>query len=103
MTKPEWKKAFTEAFAAPFTPRERTSGCGRAYVCLTGIKKERRAVAAAAKEAGVMYLKDAYGTGGDALYIGYDNCDGRALGKADAVEASLKAAGIGCYVDAVGD
>lgn len=102
MTKAEWTKVLTEAFAAPFTP-SRPSGCGRAYVCLTNVKTERKAIAAAAKAAGIMYLRKAYGTGGDALYIGYDNGTGGPLGKADAVAAALTKAGVSCYADAVGD
>ena len=102
MTKAEWTKALSAAFAAPYTPKP-VSGCGRAYVCLCGISKERRAVSAAAKTLGLTFLKDAYGTSGDALYIGYDNHDGHALGKADAVAERLKALGVRCYADAVSD
>jgi hypothetical protein len=61
------------------------------------------AVAAACRKLGVMFLRKNYGAGGNALYCGYDNADGRALAKAEAVAASLKAAGLSCYVDGASD
>lgn len=97
--------ALTAAFASPFTVKHGpTGGCGRAYVCLTGLdRKASAAVTAAAKTLGVLFLKKAYGTTGNALYIGYDNADGKALAKSEAVAAALNAAGVPCYADAVGD
>jgi hypothetical protein len=111
MTKPLsltdfYANVLTAAFASPVTPWPAgpTGGCGRAYVCLTGLDlKKKRALAAASKRLGLLYLTKAYGTGGNALYIGYDNATGVALAKAEAVAASLNASGVACYTDAVGD
>jgi hypothetical protein len=101
--------ALNVANAAPFQPA-RTSGCGRAYVCVMGVgdnKKENKAymklVAAACKEVGLMFLDKNYGAGGNAIYMGYDNADGRALGRAAAFAKALNAAGVRCYEDAAQD
>ncbi len=102
MTKTEIFDAVKAAHAAQFTPAP-ASGCGRAYVVLACGAAERRAVATACKALGLMYLPKAYGTAGAAIYMGYDNADGRALGKARAFAAALKDRGIACYDDAVGD
>jgi hypothetical protein len=95
--------ALTAALAAPVTPG-RGSGCGRAYVCLSGLdRKASNAVAKACKSLGLMWLKKAYGTAGNAIYIGYDNGTGHSLAKAAAVAESLRSAGVTCYDEAVGD
>jgi hypothetical protein len=95
-------EALCAAHAAPFTPA-RPSGCGRAYVCVTADKATVKAVAAACKRLGLRFLSKAYGSGCNAIYIGYDNCDGRALGKSEAFAAVLNERGIPAYADAVGD
>lgn len=101
------KEALVAAMAAP-SVRARASGCGRAYVVFSVPKEERKAMgkalAAACKALGLMYLPKAYGvSGGPCIYMGYDNADGRALGKASAVADALKAAGFNAYMDAVSD
>jgi hypothetical protein len=96
------KAALVAANAAPFTAG-RGYGCGRAYVCLTGPKDEIKRVAAACKQLGLMFLKKAYGTSGNAIYMGYDNADGKALAKSEAFANVLNVRGIKCYADAVGD
>jgi hypothetical protein len=102
MNKQEILSALSAAWAAPVTPQA-ASGCGRAYVCVSGDKATVTAFAAAAKKLGLLFLRKAYGTSGNALYVGYDNGAGRELAKAEAVAASLKAAGLSAYADAVGD
>ncbi len=102
MAKLDLTEVVAKAASAPFEPF-RASGCGRAYVVITADKPTVNAVSAACKKLGLMFLKKAYGTGNNAIYMGYDNCDGRALGKARAFATSLQASGIPCYDDAVGD
>ena len=102
MNKDEISVALKTAMQAPFVPA-RPSGCGRAYVIVSGTKDELKAFAVAAKAQGLLFLKKAYGTSGNALYIGYDNGDGRSLAKSQAVAESLKAFGLRAYADAVGD
>jgi hypothetical protein len=82
-------------------PAARPYGCGRVYVCVLG--RHVPGIRAACKRAGVLFLADAYGTTGNAIYIGYDNCSGRELARGTAVAEALNAAGIDCYADAVGD
>jgi hypothetical protein len=96
-------EAVKAAFEAPVGPAKPACGCGRAYVCVSGDRATVNAVAAAAKKVGVTFLRKAYGTSGNAFYCGYDNADGRALAKAEAVAGVLKAKGLSAYVDAVAD
>jgi hypothetical protein len=98
------------AITARTVPPQRASGCGRAYVVLTGVARKGKGAKAnlqmwddAAKASGLMFLKEAYGVSGCCLYIGYDNADGRALARANSIAESLVAAGIGAYMDAVQD
>lgn len=115
MTNQEIVSALQTANQAPFTA-QRASGCGRAYVVISVDKKladgsrnkDRakflKAFEAACKELGLLYLKETYGVGKvPSIYIGYDNCDGKALAKSEAFAASLKASGIPCYADAASD
>ena len=102
-TKAEIAAALEAAWKAPYVAGP-GYGCGRAYVCVSGLERaEVNALAAAAKKANILFLRKAYGTGGNALYVGYDNADGRATGKARAVAESLKGAGFKAYDDAVAD
>ncbi len=100
----DFKRMLEAANAAP-ARAVRSYGCGRAYVAVRGVEKaERRAFMAACKKLNLMFLSKAYGTSGDVIYCGYDNADGRALAKAEAMAASLNEAGLaGCYVDPVAD
>ena len=101
-TKLDLTPVIRAAMARPFEPA-RASGCGRAYVVITADKPTVNAVSAACKAVGLMFLRKAYGTGNNAIYMGYDNADGRALGKAKAFATALNELGISCYDDAVGD
>ena len=97
-------QAILAAKGAAFTPA-RASGCGRAYVCISSCadRKTVNAVAKACKAIGLLFLRRAYGTSGNAIYIGYDNCDGRAIGRSEVFAGVLREHGIACYSDAVGD
>lgn len=97
-------EAIVAANGAPYTPA-RASGCGRAYVVIcTGDKAILKSVAAACEKLGLLFSrKGHYGTGGNSIYIGYDNCDGRALGKSQAFAQVLNDHGIKAYSDAVSD
>jgi hypothetical protein len=104
MTKTEILEALKAANAAPFAAKTGAfGGCGRAYVCVSADKATVKLVAAACKALGLLFLKKAYGTTGNAIYIGYDNADGRALAKSEAFAATLTAKGLPAYSDAVAD
>lgn len=98
----DYKSAITAGIESGRTASpERGIGCGRVYVCVdkahaSGIKK-------AAKDAGLIFEGRSHYGASNALYIGYDNCDGRALAKGTAMVAALNAKGIGCYRDEQGD
>lgn len=97
----DYAALLTEAFSKPVV-RERGIGCGRIYVAITD-DAAAKAIAKAAKKIGKIFDKRShYGTR-NALYIGYDNCDGMALARGTAVVAALTAAGIPCYRDEHGD
>ena len=101
-------EALVAAYAAPYVAKP-ACGCGRAYVCFTGgsspseYRATVNAVSAACKKLGVTFLRKAYGTSNNSIYVGYDNADGRALGKAKAMAAALTASGFPAYEDAVAD
>lgn len=99
LSKTEVVAAVTAAMAAPVAAPSRAYGCGRAYVCVSEDRATVNAVAAACRTLGVLFVRKNYGAGSNAIYCGYDNADGRATAKANAVQASLKAAGLRCYVD----
>jgi len=95
--------ALDAAMAAPFTPA-RASGCGRAYVCIGRSDRALvNAVKAACKARGIIFSPKGYGVGSNAIYVGYDNADGRALGRAKAIADVLNAHGISAYDDAASD
>lgn len=96
------KAALEAACEAPYSPA-RASGCGRAYVCVSGDRATVAAVKAACKPLKLMFLSKAYGTGGNVIYLGYDNADGRALGRSRVFAEVLCAHGISAYDEAVGD
>lgn len=98
MTKEAVMVAVAAALAAPSEP-VRSCGCGRAYVAVCGERAEVNAVAATCRKAGVLFVRKNYGAASNAIYCGYDNADGRALGKAEAVAKVLNAHGLRCYVD----
>jgi hypothetical protein len=97
-------EALKAAWAAPVVVASGPcGGCGRAYVCVSGDRATVNAFAAACRELGLMFLRKAYGTSGNALYVGYDNADGRALAKSHVVADELNKRGVKAYSDAVAD
>lgn len=97
-------EALKAANAVAFEPAP-ASGCGRAYVTLS-MGKDRatvNAVAAGCKSLGLLFQRKGYRGLTNAIYIGYDNADGRALGKAKAFAAELTKRGIPAYDDAQED
>jgi len=99
----EVTSALSAAMAAPFTPA-RASGCGRAYVCISSSDRALvNAVKTACKNLGLIFTPNGYGVGRNAIYIGYDNADGRALARSKAVSDVLNAHGIPAYDDAASD
>lgn len=102
-TKADFETALKAANEATFVPA-RASGCGRAYLGFYDLSKpEKKALKAAAETLGLMFLKEAYGTSGNVLYVGYDNADGKALAKAEVMVKVLGEHGIKSYVDPVSD
>lgn len=93
-------EAVKKAFAAPFTPA-RASGCGRVYVTVP--KEHAKAVAEAANKLGIIFQRNAHYGLRNALYVGYDNADGRALAKGEKVAEVLTEAGIKAYSEACSD
>ena len=103
LTKNEIETILAEATIASLSaPPLRGSGCGRAYVCVSGEKAEITAVAAVCKKMGLLFQRKGYGVS-NAIYMGYDNCDGRALAKAKAFAEACAARGLRAYDDAVAD
>lgn len=104
MTETNVLDALRAAQAAPSTPA-RISGCGRAYVCVgTSDKALVKALASACKTLGLLFdAKGHYGVGRNSIYIGYDNADGRALGRSKVFAEVLNKHGIPAYDDAAAD
>lgn len=96
-----YNEVLLNAFVAPATPA-RPSGCGRVYVVLSD-KTHAKGIAKAAKAMGKIFQAKAHYGMTNALYIGYDNADGYALGIGTSVAAYLNANGIACYRDEHGD
>jgi hypothetical protein len=90
----------SSALSAPYSA-ERPSGCGRVYVCVS--KEHAKGIKAAAKKLGKIFQSSSHYGDKYALYVGYDNCDGKALGQGSAIVASLKSAGIPAYRNEHGD
>ena len=95
------EETLTVAMATVVRP-EPGIGCGRIYVLISD-KDQAKLVGKAAKNLGLIFLKKSnYGTS-NAIYIGYDNCDGIALAKGTAVAKALNAIGVVCHRDEVAD
>lgn len=77
-------------------------GCARVYVAIAD-DDHAKGIAKAARKLGLDFQKRSYYGTRNALYIGYDNLDGRELARGSAVVAALTAAGITCYRDEQGD
>lgn len=104
LSKAEVIKAVEAAFALRPAPKTGAfGGCGRVYVVVSGDRATINAVAAAAKKLGVIFQRKAYYGLRNALYVGYDNADGRALARGEAIAEHLTAAGIPAYSEACAD
>lgn len=95
---PDCRRAIANGLAAgsKAVPERGVEG-GRIYVSVD--KAHAAGVKKAAKAAGLIFEGRSHYGSSNALYIGYDNCDGRALAKGTAMVAALKAEGIGCFRD----
>lgn len=80
---------------------ERSQGACRVYVSVGA--EHAKKMAAAAKKLNKDFQKKTYYGTSNAIYIGYDNFDGKALAQGAAVVEALQAAGIQCYRDEQGD
>lgn len=79
-------------------------GCGRAYVCFSKMPtKQLNTIKRALQLCGIRYMNEAYGVGKRVAYIGYDNADGYAWCRAEAIAKNLRAIGILCYEDGQSD
>lgn len=97
-------EALTAAWSAPYTKKTGAfGGCGRVYVSVSGEREFVNAFAAAAKKLGLIFQRKAHYGLRNALYVGYDNADGNALAKGEAVAEALKARGFSAYSEAFGD
>ena len=92
--------ALQHAFSIPVSP-ERGIGCCRVYVTVS--KGSASAVAKAAQAINKTFQRKAHYGMSNALYIGYDNCDGEALARGTAVVRALQALGIDCSRQEHGD
>lgn len=92
--------ALQHAFSIPVTP-ERGIGCCRVYVTVS--KGSASAVAKAAQAINKTFQRKAHYGMTNALYIGYDNCDGIELARGTAVVRALQALGIDCSRQEHGD
>jgi hypothetical protein len=102
MPTPEMIASVIRAVMTTCITPERPSGCGRVYVII-GDKQHAKLVAKACKIAGIPFYTKAYGTSGNAIYIGYDNASGRPLAQGTLMVEKLQEIGISCYRDEVGD
>ena len=89
----------TKAFAVRASPA-RPIGCCRVYISFD--KDHAKGVAVAAKTLGKIFQKKGNMVS-NVLYVGYDNCSGIELGKADAMISCFKVHGINCYLEYQGD
>jgi hypothetical protein len=77
------------------------NGCCRVYV--TFYREDAPLMNRVAKKNGwIFQRRAAYGMT-NALYVGYDNCDGKAIWQGQAIAAALKAAGVSACVEYGGD
>lgn len=88
------QKILADALSKPVAP-ERPMGACRVYVSILDADMAKL-VSKAAKKLGKDFQKKSYYGDRNALYIGYDNFDGKDLARGSAVVAALKAAGIDC-------
>lgn len=80
-----------------------TSGCGRVYVFVGYKSLRKNAKAVKTLERAGFRMTPRPGTKGVVIYVGYDNFDGGALGRGEAIAQSLRDSGIAAGMDADSD
>jgi hypothetical protein len=88
--------------AAAAAPAERACGIGRVYVVIVD-REHTRGIATAAGKLGRIWQKKAHYGMTNALYVGYDNHDGKTMAQGTAIVATLAKYGIKAYRDEHGD
>jgi len=91
----DYVELLREAFTKPVVA-ERPIGAARVFVAISD-PAQAKAVAKAARKLGKTFQAKTYYGDRNALYIGYDNFDGRDLARGTAVMLALQAAGIQSY------
>ena len=78
--------------------------CARWYVRFYGLDRATRAaLVKACKAHELTWLGRDSGRNKDAIYVGYDNADGKAQARAETMAATLKSHGLQCYADGEAD
>ena len=89
-----YTQALTNAIAAAASaPVAENLASRRVFIVVD--TEHNRGLKAAASKFNMIFGRSVLGC--SALYVGYDNATGAELGKADAMVAALRAAGVGCY------
>ena len=76
------------------------SGCGRVYVFVGYKSLRKNAKAVKTLENAGFRVTPRPGDKGVLIYVGYDNCDGMALGRGEAIAQSFRDSGIAAGMDA---
>lgn len=107
LTAAQVKQEIAAGLAQP--TQEQVGGCARVYVCLYSGDDEaqfkkmiRKPVAKACKELKKIFQVNGHGVR-NAISIGYYNGRGIEVGQAHSVMNRLKAIGVDCYVEYIGD
>jgi len=98
----DYKSVLNAAFYDAPIQIGRGIGCCRVYVVISD-KAHVKGVAKAARAMNKVFQTKAHYGMSNALYIGYDNCDGLALARANAVAKVFNENKISCYVEYHGD
>lgn len=78
-------------------------GCCRVYVSVSIDKKNVKNLEEACKNYNIIFQKKSYYGDLNAIYVGYDNCDGISIGKAEKLVEIFKNNGISAFVCLNGD
>lgn len=91
----DYVELLREAFTKPVVA-ERPLGAARIFVAISD-PAQAKAIAKAARKLGKVFQKKTCYGDSNAIYIGYDNFDGRDLARGTAVVQALQSAGIASY------
>ncbi|MCS7316836.1 MAG: hypothetical protein NZZ41_00740 [Candidatus Dojkabacteria bacterium] len=91
----QWKNSYS--------PVGRVIGCCRVYVSVNVPKDQVRLLSKACKKHNLIFQKKSYYKDINAIYIGYDNCDGIALGRAEHLVQLFRDNNIAAVMNAHGD